>query len=357
MQIKKIAYAVALCSSVNAYAIEDFNINVYSTLDFGMVYRAGDDTTAPAGSQVDWESGVRSGSFLGVQGNQKISEDNTFIFKLESGFDLDDGTSTYGDDSIFGRQAWAGFTGSWGTAIAGRMDGGRASIARDYDPFGEGTVGNMSSTLIVVPRADQAVAYVSPRYNGWGIIAAYTNTLVGQEGTGNEGDNRVYAIIPSYKDGPLSLTFDFEHSWNAKSDAAQLYLGILAGSYDFGPFKLFGYYEEVHIEKDPAVLLGDQAAFMIGAQVPVGDSGLIKLSALRSDNKSMDYTCDKWSIGYEKEFNKGLVFYTNATTIDNNDNAQCTVGYSHNQVAHGTGAGGYGDFGLDIGISYSFDLY
>ncbi len=363
MKIIKLGCFVALASSISATASAgDLNYEVYGTVDLGVVYTDGDDLVAPEGSQIDFESGVRTGTLLGIRGNKKISEDNTFIFELESGFDLDDGSNTFDNDydRIFGRHAWAGFTGSWGTAIAGRLDGGRATQAKKYDPFGEGTVGNMSSVLLVASRADQAVAYVSPRYNGWGITAAYTNNLIGQELPGNSGDNRVYSIFPSYEDGPVSITFNFEHSWYAKSDLPDLYVGILAGSYQFDSLKVFSYYEEVHVEGAPAVDLGDHSAFMIGGQLALPE-GMLKFSALRNENESVDSLCYKYSLGYEREIHQDLVFYTTATAIDNKESANCTVAYSHTKTEYGPGgvggfSGGYGDYGFDVGISYSFVL-
>lgn len=350
-------------SLTNAQADDKLNVSIYGLVDFGVVSRGGD--LAPDGTQLDFASGVSSGSRFGIRANREINSDITALFQAEAGFRTDDGASAVSPNAasnsgpLFGRNVYVGLTGDWGTVVGGRLDGGRATVARNYDPFGEGSVANMSSILLVVTRADNAVAYITPRWNGFGATLAYTTQLIGQEQPGNKGDNRVYAIIPSYENGPLSVTFDHEESWNAKSGAPRLKLSILAGTYDFEVFKLHGFVETVEVEGKPMVDLGDHQAAMLGATIPVGEKGKILMSFLSNQNKSVNSECTKIGIGYQYKLDEAMTLYTTFARINNKENGACTIAYASTQTSYDSGgagshAGGYGTRGIDFGISYAF---
>ncbi|RTL25029.1 MAG: porin, partial [Rhodocyclaceae bacterium] len=143
----------------------------------------------------------------------------------------------------------------------GRIDGGRYSVAGKYDPFANGTVANMASVQVHGTRADNAVAYISPAWNGLSFLAAYTTSLVGQENPGNKGDGRLWALIPSYAKGPLNLTLDFEQLAPKGSEEHKTNILVGGVSYDFGPLKLHGYWESIKTDNYKDVFDGSFATY------------------------------------------------------------------------------------------------
>ena len=59
-------------------------------------------------------------SMWGLRGSEKISDNLDAIFKLESGFNPNVGTSNQGG-RLFGREAWVGLKGDWGQVTIGRQ--------------------------------------------------------------------------------------------------------------------------------------------------------------------------------------------------------------------------------------------
>ena len=70
------------------------------------------------------QSGGINGSRLGFKGSDAIWDGLNAVYCFEMGLNLNAGTSGQGG-TLFGRQAWAGLQGKWGTLTGGRI----------YDPM------------------------------------------------------------------------------------------------------------------------------------------------------------------------------------------------------------------------------
>jgi predicted porin len=316
MQKKLIALAVAALASGAAFA--QSNVTIYGTVDVGFSHR-GDNQTKHVGSQNAIDSGISDDSKIGFKGVEDLGNGVKALFVLEAGFQADDGNHA-DDGRLFGKQAFLGLTGGFGTAIAGRLVAPRYSLLAATDPFADGTVGrfnNVFSDVVAanVDRVDNAVAYVSPSFSGFNVTAAYSTSALWQEGAfagpDNDGDLRVYTVLPRYTNGPLDIGLAYQQikGKDTLSDA-KVKQWTLAGSYDFKVVKLGAWFDS-YKDKDAIANVG-----LGGATGPVGEDIKLKTwglgvtvpfgkhAVLASYNQSKakwdgdDGKAKQWALGY-----------------------------------------------------------
>lgn len=81
-------------------------------------------------------SGGLVGSRFGIKGDEDLGGGNHAIFQLENGFGSDDGRTAY--NALFGRQAWAGLSGDWGSLTFGRQYNALNNIGWAFNPLAQG---------------------------------------------------------------------------------------------------------------------------------------------------------------------------------------------------------------------------
>lgn len=109
-------------------------------------------------------SGGMVGSRWGLKGDEDLGGGQHAIFQLESGFASDDGRASY--NALFGRQAWVGLSGDWGSLTFGRQYNALNNIGWAFDPLDQGW-GNFWSDPLYIGgdiffqdyRIDNSVVY------------------------------------------------------------------------------------------------------------------------------------------------------------------------------------------------------
>jgi predicted porin len=360
MQKKLIALAIAGLAAMPAMA--DDNVTIYGRVDVGALSRGdGDGGTPDLGTKNEIASGIAAGSRIGFRGTEDLGNGLKALFEVEFGIAVDSGPLT-GGASWTNRHSYVGLTGNFGTVVVGRVDGARYGVATKYDPFASGTVANMSGIQRHATRADNAIAYISPRWNGFGFLGAYTTQLIGQENADNTGDVQLYALMAMYDNGPISVTLDYENAeLNDISGVDDLDIYVVAGSYDFGVAKAHAYYEEVDGFDGAAAVQMDQKSWMLGVSVPFGKA-TAKASYTEVENDLVsDGDCDKFGIGVTYSLSKRTSLYADYAKISNDSNAACSIGVSGASGTNPQGAtpfdsssAGYGTRGFDLGIAHTF---
>jgi predicted porin len=149
----------ALC--MDAGAADGSSVNVYGLVDVALVRETG----GSAGDVTKITSGVGAGSRLGFKGREDLGGGLAAVFLLESGFQADTGALGQGG-LLFGRQAYAGLQGGFGTLTAGRQYTPQYLTVVMADPFGSGYAGDtknlMAPTGNSASRMDNSLKYVSP---------------------------------------------------------------------------------------------------------------------------------------------------------------------------------------------------
>ena len=155
------------------------------------------------------KSGFVGMSRWGIKGVEDLGNGYAVGFILEQGFNADSGNESVAGKA-FSRESFLYLTGDFGRFGFGRT-GTLASGAQSNNiltGWALGTGYGLSSWTSAIgtsfSRVDNAVAYVSPNFNGFTVTAAYgTNALDNQESlSGNaKKQGRLFAIAPVYTNG------------------------------------------------------------------------------------------------------------------------------------------------------------
>jgi predicted porin len=366
MQKKFIALAVAALASGAAFA--QSNVTIYGSVDVGVSHR-GDNIARGVGSQNAIDSGISGDSLVGFKGVEDLGNGVKALFVLEAGFNADDGQHA-DSGQLFGKQAFLGLTGNFGTAIAGRLVAPRYSLLAAIDPFGDGTVGrfhNVFSDVAAgnVDRVDNAVAYVSPSFSGFNVTAAYAThagVLLGsQEHLENDGDLRVYTILPRYTNGPLDIGLAYQQVKGKDSTKdAKLKQWTLGGAYDFKVVKLSAYYDS-YKDQDAFTNLVVGAtgpakdikvkSFGLGVTVPFGKHAV--LASYNQSKSKWDGDSGKarqFAVGYNYSLSKRTKFYAAISDIHNDDDGVTRF----TSVSDANNFGNGYQTGYQVGLKHDF---
>lgn len=325
--MKKTLLAMLLLGAFSATASAQANVTVYGLLDVGITSEQG----GPTGSKVTLGSGIQSGSRLGFKGSEDLGGGLTAIFMLENGFNPDDGTQ--GQGRLFGRQAFVGLQGGFGTVTAGRQYAPLWSAIDSLDPV-DGIAGGSHNLMRRDVRTDNTIKYASPKLNGISGELAYSFGEV----AGNSAASRILGGALAYANGPLVLKLAHQSKNNA-TDTDRSKSTYLGGSYDFGMVKaLLGY------EANKGIGAIDDKVAVIGAAVPFGAS-TVMLSYTRKDDKSAaNDDANQVALAYTYALSKRTNLYSSYTRINN-----------ENTLVSRTRTGdGSGDREFNVGIRHKF---
>lgn len=165
--------AVALASgSWSGAAAAQASVTVYGIVDAAV---ARTDNVDAAGNSVTKVSSL-SGSLpsrIGVRGAEDLGGGLSAVFALESGFNPDTGTSGQGG-RLFGRQAWVGLKGKWGTLQVGRIPNMSFLATAKSDVLGPNLFSiNSIDPYLPNARSDNAIGYLGS-FSGLSVGATYS---------------------------------------------------------------------------------------------------------------------------------------------------------------------------------------
>ena len=208
-------------SGVNLYGIVSSAVRYTSNLD-GRHH-----------DQVALVSGGMVGSRFGLRGSEDLGGGNKAIFQLEAGIGSDDGRAAY--NAFFGRQAWAGLSGNWGSLTFGRQYNALNNIGWAFNPLDQGW-GNFWSDPLYVGgdiffqdyRINNSVVY----QNTIGPFSVQLDYGAGEQ-PGNQSRGTTLGGGVKYQQGPLALGVAYDQ--RSSTDGANTIRNYsVGGSYAFG---------------------------------------------------------------------------------------------------------------------------
>lgn len=107
------------------------NVTLYGVISTAVRYTHNID--GHQGSLTELVSSGIGGSRWGLKGSEDLGDGNQTVFVLENGFGTNDGKTAYG--ALFGRQAYVGLTGDWGSLTFGRQYNSLNNIGWAYNPL------------------------------------------------------------------------------------------------------------------------------------------------------------------------------------------------------------------------------
>lgn len=165
--------ATALASGLwSASAAAQASVTVYGIVDAAVARTNNVDAAGNSVTKVSSLSGSLP-SRIGLRASEDLGGGLSAVFALESGFNPDTGTSGQGG-RLFGRQAWIGLKGKWGTLQLGRVLNMSYFATAKSDVLGPNLF-SINSIDLYLPnaRSDNAVSYLGT-FSGLTAGASYS---------------------------------------------------------------------------------------------------------------------------------------------------------------------------------------
>jgi general bacterial porin, GBP family len=325
--MKKSLVALAVLGAFSGAALAQSNVTLYGILDVNYMWESVPTkvgTTVQQENKSSINGGHQSGNRWGVRGSEALGGGLSAIFALEGGFNIDSGTLGQ-SGRLFGRQAYAGLSGGWGSVVAGRLAAfssgtGDFDMIGRVDPFATGfglaSAGNTFISMNAL-RVDNIVAYVSPTFAGFKGGIGYSTAIDGAEAAGSSNNNSAFIAGANWTYGPFfaAMTYDAVNAKNGGPDQKHFQVG---GTWDIASFRLHaGWAQQSNIGAIGSALLGGSGSFVTlptGLQNFDADSWLLgatwtvtpaakifgSYQAFNADGKTVGTTT---KVNFEPDFN------------------------------------------------------
>lgn len=375
--MKKSLIALALMGAFSGAAVAQSNVTLYGILDVNIQRNDPDTGTSTTGIN----SGHQSGSRFGLRGSEALGGGMSAIFTLESGYNIDSGTSAQGG-RLFGRQAWAGL--KWDNAniavVAGRLatfSSGTGSF--DYfgqiDPFltgfGESSLGSTFTSAGAL-RVDNTVAVVGGPWAGFRAGAAYSFNVAGAEGAGSSNNNTAIALGAAWGGGPFVVAVTYDIVGPAQNPLVLAGSPVVpAGSDDQKHLQIGGTWDLKFVKLHAAYAMEDNVyftsgiglnpdagadadSFMVGVTVPLfggqflfsyqdrnGDPVSVRIGSTTAPLVTRERDLDVWAIGYTYPLSRRTNLYGNWSSKSGDlynttaANVRTTTNLGNNQLTFG----------------------
>ncbi|MCP3728476.1 porin [Paraburkholderia sp. CNPSo 3272] len=208
---KRIAVVVGtLLGTIGTAAHAQSSVTLFGIADSAILYTSKTLDLANghnAGHQFSLITGGLAPSVFGLKGVEDLGGGMKAIFELESGIDLSTGALTDSNGNLFGRQAWIGLTGGFGTVKAGVQYSPFALSLIATDPrnvsyFGSGVPLYISNVFVTGIFNSNSISYTSPMIAG--LQGSAMLALGGAAGDFQAG--RQYSASLNYTLGPFMVS-------------------------------------------------------------------------------------------------------------------------------------------------------
>ncbi len=324
-----------IASLATTGALAQSNVTVYGLFDTTVRYTTKQQVdpnctgNCAVGNQTAMTEGAFQGPRLGFKGEEDLGGGTAAVFKLESGFQSNNGAFDQ-QGQLFGRQEFVGLKDkSWGEIDAGRQYGATFDLLGNYDPLG---VGNFNENgwewYIYGGRFDNTLKYT----NTWGPVTAELQYSVGgQTGSTSIGATKAGAL--SYTNGPFSIGGVVQQSSDSLSRKATI--SGLGTSFIAGPATLYLNYLDA--KRDAGFQKGES-----GTGQPLANTSL-----MGNTNAMLRRTDGVWTAGVLFQATPALA---------------CTVGYMTDSVKNESDSGDGGKISVfyavaDYHLSKRTDVY
>jgi predicted porin len=357
VSVKKSLLAIAVLASIAGVANAQSSVVVYGIVDAGVTAERG----GANGSMTKVATGVQQGNRLGFKGVEDLGNGLKALFQLESGFNLDTGTSRQG--ALFGRQAFVGLSSNIGTVTLGRQYNLIFDSLDAIDPFNTGLSGAASNLMApgnriqkdpatsVVGngnvRTNNSVVYATPSFSGFSAKAMYG----AGEAAGSSSTGRTLGASANYVNGPVTVIAAYDkRNAGVVAPLADLKLALIGATYDFGVAKVHAIAQTEKSDTDAS----NYRNYLLGVSAPVGTGTALASFIDRTDRNSTASGSKQYAIGYIHPLSKRTNFYTSYAHINNERNAQNVVGDASNGGETSIPSLGNSSSAVSVGIRHKF---
>jgi predicted porin len=320
---------------------------------YGRAYATFESVKADGGSAAPLGSRNRvtdQSSFFGIRGTEDLGGGIKAFFQLESVFRLDSNNSTFAN-----RNSGVGLQGGFGSFLLGRWDTPFKVTTTAIDPFGDLTIGGITSVMSdrgnFDRREQNVVQYWSPNLGGFQARASYAANE-GKTNTTTVGTVVTPGVNPSslsfsgtYTQGPFYVGYAWERhkdQWKAYNSPTLLAVAggrekgqAVFGSFTIGPVKL-GAMAQFFIKDNPLLAPGlrknGSEAQMFTAVYTIGKSAILFShqrsndgtygTLLANGSRAGDAKSKGNNIGFQYNFSRRTFALAQYTTVKNNQFGQ-----------------------------------
>jgi predicted porin len=357
--MKKSLLALAVLGAFAGAASAQSSVTLYGTIDLSAKYVKNDGSDRRYSLSQD---GINS-SQLGFRGVEDLGGGLKASFVLLGGVNADSGTT---NTKFFNRRSTLSLSGNWGEIRLGRDYTPTFWNDTIFDAFGTNGLGD-SSHVLQLPtatfvRADNAIQYFLPAMGGlYGQImaAAAEGGPTKASGTSfvtqsNINPGRYVGGRIGYAAGPFDIAVAYaEQKYGAGGSVnlagtfdSQKTFNI-GGAYDFGIFKLLGYYDQDKVD------FLKENRYSISGVIPLGQGEFhVGYDYSKLEGDGISNKVDQIKATYVYNLSKRTAVYGTASRVSNGD-------FSSNSVASGTAqtaaptAGGKST-GFELGVRHFF---
>lgn len=316
--MKKTILALAALGAISTGASAQSNVEIYGVVDIGI---ARTDDGAPGGSTTGMSTGNLYGSRLGFRGTEDLGGGLKANFNFEQGIDPSTGATTAG--ATFGRQAWLGMSGGFGTVKAGRMWSPYYTAFFSVDPFADGLLSGATNLMGAGGyRMSNAVNYLTPAMGGfYGDIAYGFGETSAAPLAGS-----VYSLKTGYAAGPIDVMVAYHNQNNNVGVGGAAKSLLLGATYDFKVAKLHVGLDRLTNDTTAGGTVMDQRDGLLGVSVPLGKGTLLATYIRKSDKLAANSDAQQTSIGYTYPMSKRTILYTAFSHMSNDAGSRARLG-------------------------------
>ncbi|MDC8785469.1 porin [Roseateles koreensis] len=334
--MKKSLVALAVLGSFAGVAAAQSSVTLFGVVDVAARYTSANDQHV-----YSLASGGNTTSRFGVRGVEDLGGGLKAGFWLESGINVDTGTT---DSAFWARRSTVSLMGNFGEVRLGRFKSAAQLQIEDFDPVattGLGSVENLYSALgsgVNYKRFDNQATYILPENLGGFYGSA--------EVAAGEGTNAMNKMVGG-RLGFKADAFNVSGSYFEAGVSTKFKLTTVGGSYDFGMVKPAFIYSTTEFGSLK------QELWTVSATAPLG-AGSLWASYTDAKNKSsvaLKGLGDSYQVaaGYVYNLSKRTALYTTVSYIDNGAGATFNLnGNTPAVVADGRSGG------VDVGVRHSF---
>lgn len=354
MKLKLLALAAAAIASTGAYA--QSSVTLYGVADVGIEYLT---DTSNGHDAIRMSSGNMSGSRWGLRGVEDLGGGLKGVFTLEGGFEVDTGTS---GDRLFGRQAYVGLAGGFGSLTLGRHQTPLYDFSVAYDPMGLASrysLANLDGGM--GSRADNSIKY-SGTFGGLTVSALYSfgyggkvkradgsTFVVPGEVPGDADQGSLYSAGLNYAAGPFAIGAVYERAQLASDDTfgydTVTQRAALAASYAVGPAKIYGGYRWAQLKDGGSHT--DSNLGWLGLGYQATPALLLTGAVYYKDVEHTDANAWMFVASADYALSKRTDLYMNLAYALNSDGADLSLGDLGVQA-------GKDQFGAVVGVRHKF---
>lgn len=319
-------------------AMAQANVTVYGIVDLFV-----ESANAGNGTVRRVESGGRDGSRLGFTGREDMGGGLNAHFTLEMGILADNGAFDQGG-LAWGRQAYVGLAGPWGSISLGRQNTPQFLTTYVLDPFLLGQSGNLwNVTGYLNFRQNSSIVYETPK------LGAVSARLMASPSSGSAPPyGRYMAGSVMYADGPLMLTASIDRIAGQGATPDQKYT-VMGGTYALGSAKI---YAGLQLLKNTVGFPHgsvDARVYHLGTRIGLGNTTLVGQIAKHQERGPSGLDATLTALGAEYALSKRTNLYGSVARIGNDDAAGWGMGYTQIPVKPGSSVRA-----LQAGINHSF---